>query len=95
VALRVVQGSATVALTTTGGLIAPVVEVTEGLRNPDLALIVIAIAGGSTVLSHVNDSGFWLVGRSSTWTSARPCGRGRSWRPSSGRAASPARWCSA
>jgi H+/gluconate symporter-like permease len=24
---------------------------------------VIAIAGGSTVLSHVNDSGFWLVGR--------------------------------
>ncbi len=63
VALRVAQGSATVALTTTGGLIAPVVEATEGLSSPDLALIVIAIAGGSTVLSHVNDSGFWLVGR--------------------------------
>jgi len=28
-----------------------------------LALIVIAIAGGATVLSHVNDSGFWLVSR--------------------------------
>jgi len=63
VALRVAQGSATVALTTTAGLIAPVVEATDGLSSADLALIVIAIAGGSTVLSHVNDSGFWLVGR--------------------------------
>jgi GntP family gluconate:H+ symporter len=61
--LRVAQGSATVALTTTGGLMAPVVESTQGLSDPDLALIVIAIAGGSIVLSHVNDSGFWLVGR--------------------------------
>jgi GntP family gluconate:H+ symporter len=63
VLLRVAQGSATVALTTTAGLIAPVVEATEGLSSPDLALIVIAIAGGATVLSHVNDSGFWLVSR--------------------------------
>jgi gluconate:H+ symporter, GntP family len=63
VLLRVAQGSATVALTTTAGLIAPVVEATEGLSRPDLALIVIAIAGGATVLSHVNDSGFWLVSR--------------------------------
>lgn len=63
VALRVAQGSATVALTTTGGLIAPVVESTEGLSDPDLALIVVAIAGGSIVLSHFNDSGFWLVGK--------------------------------
>ncbi|HWT94263.1 MAG TPA: GntP family permease [Solirubrobacteraceae bacterium] len=63
VALRVAQGSATVALTTTGGLIAPVVESTEGLTDPDLALIVVAIAGGSIVLSHFNDSGFWLVGK--------------------------------
>jgi GntP family gluconate:H+ symporter len=63
VLLRVAQGSATVALTTTAGLIAPVVEATEGLSSVDLALIVIAIAGGATVLSHVNDSGFWLVSR--------------------------------
>jgi GntP family gluconate:H+ symporter len=63
VLLRVAQGSATVALTTTAGLIAPVVEATDGLSSPDLALIVIAIAGGATVLSHVNDSGFWLVSR--------------------------------
>jgi GntP family gluconate:H+ symporter len=62
-ALRVAQGSATVALTTTAGLIAPAVAATGGLSGMDLALIVIAIACGSTVLSHVNDSGFWLVGR--------------------------------
>ncbi len=63
VALRVAQGSATVALTTTAGIMAPVIEATDGLSEPDLALIVIAIAGGATVLSHVNDSGFWLVSR--------------------------------
>ena len=63
VLLRVAQGSATVALTTTAGLIAPVIEATSGLSGPDLALIVIAIASGATVLSHVNDSGFWLVSR--------------------------------
>lgn len=61
-ALRVAQGSATVALTTTAGLIAPVVAA-EALSQIDIALVVIAIAAGSTVLSHVNDSGFWLVGR--------------------------------
>lgn len=61
--LRVAQGSATVALVTTAGLIAPVIAATEGLSSVDLSLIVIAIACGSTVLSHVNDSGFWLVGR--------------------------------
>lgn len=63
VLLRVAQGSATVALTTAAGLMAPVVEATEGLSSADLALVVIAIAGGATVLSHVNDSGFWLVSR--------------------------------
>lgn len=61
--LRVAQGSATVALTTTAALVSPTVEATSGLSAIDLALIVIAIACGSTVLSHVNDSGFWLVGR--------------------------------
>ncbi|TQM09755.1 GntP family permease [Pseudonocardia kunmingensis] len=60
--LRIAQGSATVALTTTAGLIAPVVA-QSGLSSLDLALVVIAIASGSTALSHVNDSGFWLVGR--------------------------------
>jgi GntP family gluconate:H+ symporter len=62
-ALRVAQGSATVALTTAAGLIAPAVEATEGLSSLHLSLIVMAIAAGATVLSHVNDSGFWLVSR--------------------------------
>ncbi len=62
-ALRVAQGSATVALTTTAGLIAPTVAATTGLSELDRCFLVIAIAGGATVLSHFNDSGFWLVGR--------------------------------
>jgi len=61
--LRVAQGSATVALTTTAALISPMVAATVGLSSLDLCFIVIAIAGGATVLSHFNDSGFWLVSR--------------------------------
>lgn len=61
--LRVAQGSATVALTTTAALMAPIVSQTVGLTELDLCFIVIAIAGGATVLSHFNDSGFWLVSR--------------------------------
>ena len=61
-AIRVAQGSATVSLITTASLISPVVA--EGdFSDAYKALTVIAIAGGATVLSHVNDSGFWLVGR--------------------------------
>ena len=60
--LRVAQGSATVALTTTAALISPLVAESD-LSRLDVALVVIAIAAGATVLSHVNDSGFWLVGR--------------------------------
>lgn len=60
--LRVAQGSATVALTTTAALISTLVADSD-LSSLEVALVVIAIACGSTVLSHVNDSGFWLVGR--------------------------------
>ncbi len=60
--LRVAQGSATVALTTTAGLISAAAA-EAALSNFQLALLVIAIAAGATVLSHVNDSGFWLVSR--------------------------------
>ena len=35
----------------------------DRLSPLDAALVVIAIAAGATFLSHVNDSGFWLVGR--------------------------------
>jgi Gnt-I system low-affinity gluconate transporter len=60
--VRVTQGSATVAMITAAGIIAPVIELFE-LNDPQRALVVIAISSGATLLSHVNDSGFWLVGK--------------------------------
>ncbi|GAB3536991.1 GntP family permease [Arthrobacter tecti] len=60
--LRIAQGSATVALTTAAGLISPAIA-SGGYNGLQLAALVIAVAAGSVVVSHVNDSGFWLVGR--------------------------------
>jgi len=60
--LRIAQGSATVALTTAAGLVAPAVA-NAGLTDVQVAAMVVAVAAGSVVASHVNDSGFWLVGR--------------------------------
>lgn len=60
--LRVAQGSATVALTTTAGLLSSAVLAAD-LSDLKVVCLVLAIAAGATVLSHVNDSGFWLVSR--------------------------------
>ncbi|MBT3385084.1 MAG: gluconate transporter [Prolixibacteraceae bacterium] len=60
--VRVTQGSATVAMITAAGIIAPIIS-EFGLNDPQRALVVLAIASGATLLSHVNDSGFWLVGK--------------------------------
>lgn len=60
--IRVAQGSATVAMITAAGIISSILPVFK-LDEPHLALIVIAIASGATLLSHVNDSGFWLVNK--------------------------------
>lgn len=60
--VRVTQGSATVAMITAAGIMAPVIGL-FGLNDPQRALVVIAISSGATLLSHVNDSGFWLVGK--------------------------------
>jgi Gnt-I system low-affinity gluconate transporter len=60
--VRVTQGSATVAMITAAGIMAPVLSFINP-SAPELALIVIAIASGATILSHVNDSGFWLVSK--------------------------------
>lgn len=57
--VRVAAGSATVAMMTAGGIMAPIL----GAVSIEPALVVIAIAAGATALSHVNDSGFWLVNR--------------------------------
>jgi len=60
--LRVAQGSATVALVTAAGLVAPAV-LAAGFNPLQLACVVLATAAGSVFAGHVNDSGFWLVGR--------------------------------
>ena len=60
--IRVAQGSATVAMITAAGIISSILSVFK-LDEPHMALIVIAIASGATLLSHVNDSGFWLVNK--------------------------------
>ena len=62
VLIRVTQGSATVAMITSAGIMSPLL-MSFSLSQPHLALIVIAIAAGATTASHVNDSGFWLVGK--------------------------------
>ncbi|MER2136295.1 MAG: GntP family permease [Arthrobacter sp.] len=62
VAFRVAQGSATVAATTAGSIMAPAVA-ELGVSGVGLAAVVVAIAAGSITFSHVNDSGFWLIGR--------------------------------
>ncbi|KMM36465.1 GntP family permease [Guptibacillus hwajinpoensis] len=61
-AVRVAQGSATVSMVTAAGLMSPLIT-SMSMEGPVLGLMVIAIAAGATVLSHVNDSGFWLVNR--------------------------------
>lgn len=60
--LRIAQGSATVAIVTTAGIVVPLVE-GQGMSQPHLALIIMAISAGSIIASHVNDGGFWMVSK--------------------------------
>jgi GntP family gluconate:H+ symporter len=60
--IRIAQGSATVAIVTTAGIVAPVLA-DLNYSQPQLALVVMAIAAGSIIASHVNDGGFWIVSR--------------------------------
>jgi len=60
--VRITQGSATVAMITSAGIISPLLS-SFNLSQPDIAIIVIAIAAGATIMSHVNDSGFWIVSK--------------------------------
>jgi Gnt-I system low-affinity gluconate transporter len=61
-AVRVTQGSATVAMITAAGIVYPIM-INFDFSEPYKALVVLSIAAGATILSHVNDSGFWLVNR--------------------------------
>ncbi|MFC6860765.1 GntP family permease [Zunongwangia atlantica] len=60
--VRVLQGSSTVAMITAAGITAPLLE-GANYAESQISLIVIAVASGALILSHVNDSGFWLVGQ--------------------------------
>jgi GntP family gluconate:H+ symporter len=59
--LKTAQGSSTVAITTTAGILAPMLPVL-GLDTPVLTVLtVMAIGAGAMVVSHANDSYFWVV----------------------------------
>ncbi|MEE4147923.1 gluconate:H+ symporter [Pseudomonas viridiflava] len=58
VALRQATGSATVATTTTAGILAPMMA---GLAPVEASLVALVIGAGSVFFCHVNDAGFWMV----------------------------------
>ncbi len=62
VLVRIMQGSATVAMLTGAGIVAAILPGID-LSMLEKTFIMMAIAAGSIVVSHVNDSGFWLVNR--------------------------------
>lgn len=56
--IRVATGSATVSMMTAAGIVAPIAAAMPGVN---VELLVLATGAGSLILSHVNDSGFWLI----------------------------------
>jgi GntP family gluconate:H+ symporter len=59
--IRVATGSATVAITTASALLVPVLAHHPELTAHQIALVIVAVGCGSLFLSHLNDSGFWIV----------------------------------
>ena len=57
-ALRIALGSATAAIVTAGGIVAPIATAFPAV---DAALMAIAVTMGGSIFSHVNDAGFWMV----------------------------------
>ena len=60
-AIKTAQGSSTVALITTASIMAPLMETLGFTGDLEKAMVVIAIGAGSAVVSHANDSFFWVV----------------------------------
>lgn len=60
-AIKTAQGSSTVALITTASIMAPLMESLGFDQGLEKAMVVIAIGAGSAVVSHANDSFFWVV----------------------------------
>lgn len=59
--LKSAQGSSTVSLITTASVMAPLMTTMGFVSETDKAMVVIAIGAGSLIVSHVNDSYFWVV----------------------------------
>ena len=59
--LKSAQGSSTVAITTTAGIVAPLLPVLGFATPAQIALVVMAIGAGAMTVSHANDSYFWVV----------------------------------
>ena len=59
--LKSAQGSSTVAITTTAGIVAPLLSVLGFVKPVEIALVVMAIGAGAMTVSHANDSYFWVV----------------------------------
>jgi gluconate:H+ symporter, GntP family len=57
--IRLATGSATVAMTTACGIVAPIAQASGVQVKPEL--LVLATGSGSLIFSHVNDGGFWLI----------------------------------
>jgi gluconate:H+ symporter, GntP family len=60
--LRIAQGSATVAIIATAGIVGPLIAAGD-FSQAHAGLLVMAISAGSIIASHVNDGGFWIVSR--------------------------------
>ena len=59
--LKSAQGSSTVAITTTAGIVAPLLSVLGFTSPAEISLVVMAIGAGAMTVSHANDSYFWVV----------------------------------
>ncbi len=65
-AMRTAQGSATVAMITAIGIVAPIIEAVDLSFHP--VYIALAVGCGSKPIMWANDSGFWIIGRMSGMT---------------------------
>ena len=64
--VRIAQGSATVAMLTAAGVVAPVALAAELPFHP--VYLALAVGCGSKPIPWMNDSGFWIIGRMSGMT---------------------------
>jgi GntP family gluconate:H+ symporter len=60
-AIKSAQGSSTVALITAASILSPLMATLGFTSDVDTALVVLAIGSGAIVVSHANDSFFWIL----------------------------------